>query len=536
MPKTLNPSVEEPEKDTPSEDENQLHALVRLHWKKAFFSCAAVLLVIWGVAVVGDYAIRRGGAQKTELARYIEYPVAIDAAVTLVREETLLRGDAQGKLFPLVEAGERVAIGQEYAAVCASEQDAEALARKAALEQRLRWLKESDDAVNYHAVNVRELRRQVDDTFSGMLAELDRGAFGSLEAAQERFLYRSTTMEAALGGQGMDLSAEIAAVEGQLAEIGAMALESRTRRFKAPIAGYYYPQMDGYEEILTPETLKAVTPERWAELLKTPAVSVSAAQGRLLRGFAWYAVAVLDDAEAQRLRIGQRYTVRFPLESARRFSMKVESIQRGEGDASLVVLTTDEKDDVLLRLRTVQAKIVLATHKGLEIPAAALRVQEKTSKTGAVRRCTGVYIVKGSQLILREVQVLHQTDDGRAVVAWGVPSENKTLEGDRVTLRGNIRSAWLDEDGDLLVAGTNLRLTAENTRAPSAVEEGAEVVLTTSSGSVFDELWIKAAKNLQYEWDGGDLVATGEGLSYQENRGEGLKIYDAVLVKGRVPE
>ncbi|MDR3313486.1 MAG: hypothetical protein LBS96_03405 [Oscillospiraceae bacterium] len=459
----------------------------------------------------------------------------MDADVTIVREELLLRESAPGKIVPLVEAGERVGAGQEYAAACASEQDAEALTRQQTLQQRLQWLRESDDAINYHAVNVRNLGLQVDETFTGLLAAYDRGQFTALAAAQEAFLYRSTTLEAALGGQ-MNLSSEIAAVEGQLAEIKAMALESRTQRFSAPAAGYYDVQTDGLEEILTPKAIEKLTPEAWAKLSEMPPASTAAAQGRLIKGFTWYAVAVLTAEDAQQLRQGQGYTVQFPLESARRFTMTVRSLQRGADGTVAVVLSADQKDDVLLRLRTARARIVLATYKGLEIPAAALRFQEK-GEGSQKRTFTGVYILKGSQLLQREVQLLHQTDDGRAIVAWGETNENRTLEGDRVTVRGQIQSAVLQEGGELLLMGQDLHLTAENTHVPSTVEDGKEVsVVTKKSTAIFDEVLLKAAKDLRFAWEGADLVVTGEGLSYQERRGTGLKIYDAVLVKGRVPE
>ncbi|MDR3313487.1 MAG: hypothetical protein LBS96_03410 [Oscillospiraceae bacterium] len=51
-----------PDPALPPEEETPLHALVRLHWRKAFFCSAAVILAVWGIAVVGDASKRGGGA------------------------------------------------------------------------------------------------------------------------------------------------------------------------------------------------------------------------------------------------------------------------------------------------------------------------------------------------------------------------------------------------------------------------------------------------------------------------------------------
>jgi putative membrane fusion protein len=417
------------------------------------------------------------------------------------------------------------------ATVCPSGADAERYLRRTALEQRLAWLTESNQSVNYHAMNVGQLSLQVDKTFSALLTAFDAGQFSRLSTAQEAFLSRSTALEAAMGGQ-MELTEEIAAVQGQLADLALQSPDGRAQPVNALKAGYFYSQTDGWESILTPEALKALTPEQWGQLRSEAPKATQGDMGRLVEDFTWYAVLLLSAEEARLLQTGRQYKILFPLESAREITMQVQSIHAGKDDTVAVVLSADEKDDALLCLRTAKASVAVSRYSGLEIPAKALRIQERGEGAQA-RRVTGVYILRGGQPVLREVQVLYQTGT-RAIVAWGGQNEAQALSGDRVTIRGTVRSLSEPSAGKLLLVGQDLWITAENTKAKEAVDQSTTALVTRES-RLYDEVLLSADR-LDWKRRDGDLVLTGENFTYEEKRGTGLKIYDAVLVEGRIPE
>ena len=164
----------------PPEEENLPLAVLRTHWQKIFFVSAGVILLVWGVAVVGDGLVNYGRRSVTAKAEYAEIPVSVHAEVTFVRDERIIPGSDSGIVVVRVDAGDHVGAGQALATVCGDPQDAEALSKQAALEQRLRWLAEAGEAAHYHALNAEQLTRQVDETFTDYLRALDRGAFTRL--------------------------------------------------------------------------------------------------------------------------------------------------------------------------------------------------------------------------------------------------------------------------------------------------------------------------------------------------------------------
>ena len=515
----------------PPEEEFQPLAVLRLHWKKIFFVSAGVILLVWGVAVVGGAAARRAGRWVTDRAVYTSQPVTLNAEALFIREEMPLEESAaRGTMVPQVQPGERVGQGQCYVLVCAGGEDAETLSRVHALEQRLRWLQEAARAQHFHALNAEQISRQVDSTFTSFLKGLDRGAFGSIDEWKEMFLHRSTTMEAVLG-RPVDLSGEIARAQKQL---GALRVRTVSAiEILAPKSGSYYPAADGLESTLTPQRLLSDDSagnlgRMWAQ---AKAAAPDAQQrGKLITAFTWYAVVKLAAGDAQQLREGARYPVIFPQESSREFNMQVHAVRReGTGDA-YVVFSCDEKDDSIQLLRTAKAEIVLRHVDGLEFPASALRFQE-VGEGARRRRATGVYVVRAGKTLWREVEVLHE-DRQKAVVAWGTQNEAQAVEGDRVTVSGGIQSVQELDAGKLLITGRDMAITGENTNVTPAVEGGPTSVVVTQR-PLF-EVTLLSGKNLTYQRDGEVLTLVGDDISYKEQRGVRLKIHDAVLVEGKV--
>jgi hypothetical protein len=237
--------------------------------------------------------------------------------------------------------------------------------------------------------------------------------------------------------------------------------------------------------------------------------------------------AVLPGGQAQQLEEGAKYQVMFPQESARVFTMKVDRVRRGGGEA-VAVFSCEEKDDTIQCLRGARAEILLDTVDGLKVPSAALRFFEK-GEGQAKRPYTAVYIVRAGQLQLREVDVLYQ-DAVTAVVAWGRQSEAQAVEGDRITVQGELQSVTKPAENRLLLIGKDLVLTAETNVKP--ISAGGPASVVTARRNLFTET-IVTGKNLQFEQKGETLVLTGEDIAYREQRGQGLKIHDTVLVGGK---
>ena len=486
---------------------------------------ALVVVAVWLLLGMGQIMDLHGGQRVTARAEFVRVPVTITADMTFVREEIALPAASNGIAALLVEPGERVALRQNIAAVSQTPQMAEALARQAALQQRLRWLQDADGAVHVHALNVNELGRQVDDTMQDMLRALERGQLAVLTAHQEIFVQRATTLEVVLGAT-IDFAAQIAQTQAELDAVQRQLAQGQFSHVQAPASGHFYPQGDGWT--VQPADLRNMTPDEFSNLRQRDATPTQGI-GRLVTAFRWYAAAVVDNITAQQLQVGMTYTVTFPMESAREFGMRLERMNF-DGEQVFAVFSSMEQDSTLARLRYAQAEIILRHVQGLAIPAQALRFVPR-GEGERERTVTAVYISHAGRLLLRQVDVLHQHGD-ELVVAWGNLNEWQRVDADRLRIEGHVQA--IEQDGGrMTLLGHGLRLTPQ-WRNPEFIPGGPEWV-DGIARRLFDDS-IFTGENMQWTRDGEALVLTGEDLRWREQRGLGLRIYDYVLVQGRIGE
>ncbi|MCL2530851.1 MAG: hypothetical protein FWE40_01675 [Oscillospiraceae bacterium] len=487
----------------------------------------AAVVVIWLLLGMGQLMDLHGGQRVTARAEFARVPVTITADMTFVREEIALPAAGAGVAALLVEPGQRVALQQNIAAISGTTQQAELRSRQTALQQRLRWLQDSDGALHLHALNVNELGRQVDDTMFDFMRALERGQLAELAMLQENFVQQATALDAALGVQ-IDFAAQIAQTRAELQTVQQQLAQEQFSYVRAPQTGAFYPQGDIWPA-LQPAELQTMTPNVFLAAQQTAPEPVQGI-GRLVTAFRWYAATVLDLHTAQQLQAGNTYTITFPMQSAREFNMRLERINF-DGDDALVVFSSTEQDRTLANLRHAQAEITLRHAQGLVIPAQALRFVPR-GEGERERTVTAVYISHAGRLLLRQVDVLHQQDD-ELIVAWRNLNEWQRVEADRLRIEGHVQHIAQD-GGRFTLLGHGLRLTPQWQNTAQVIPEGP-AWFNGNARTLFDDS-VFTGENLQWQQDGDAIVLTGENLQWREQRGAGLRIYDYVLVLGRIGE
>ena len=132
-----------------------------------------------------------------------------------------------------------------------------------------------------------------------------------------------------------DLSAQMAELQSQLSSLRAQA-GSSVRQITAPQAGLYSAVVDGYENILTPESLETLTPRTLAALEPDESLR-SNRVGKLVLGDTWYYVTALEESEAQTLQESGRLKLRFAKGVGRDLSVKLTYISEAEGGRVVAV-------------------------------------------------------------------------------------------------------------------------------------------------------------------------------------------------------
>ena len=400
------------------------------------FTRIAMLIIL--LALVGYLAVTAWRGLTDPFSTTLAYSYTEDDGAEvegiLVREEQVLPGQT-GIVDLRVDEGERVGVGQAVAYLYQSE---EAVAR----QQTIRAL----------TLEAEQLRAAMTLTDTGDAARLDETIIRQTvelrsAAAQKDFTaledqvldLKSTVLQRAYtyGQEGTGaLQTRLTELRGEIDALRSQA-ERDTRAVTAPASGTFSALVDGYEGVVTPDSLADLTPASLAALLEREEAEDPTALGKLITDPTWYFAALVPEEIAGRLLPGHQVTLRFSRDFSGDLSATVESVGEGEGQVVVILSSQDGlARTTLLRRQTVE--LIFDSRTGLRVPKQAVHLTEETvtdPDTGEeeTRTVYGVYAVVGARAEFKPVEILE--DSGEFYLVTPVASDKTALRaGDEIVV------------------------------------------------------------------------------------------------------
>ena len=415
---------------------------------KSFTTFVIIALAVVLAVYLGFYALRAfQDPYGTTLVYLYTVNDSVEADGLIVRREQVL--PAQSGIVEITRAeGERVGVGQEVALVYQNSQAQSNQEQLDALELEIDLLEYAisqsggvdsaarlDEDILQALVDLRAACALGDYTdLEGQVLEIKS------DVLKRGYTYGDGLTSADLSAQLQDLRNQRSALQQQSA--------FTTGRVTAPQSGTFSNLVDGYESLLTPESVFQLTPSSLAELIDNPPAADSAL-GKLITSSRWYFAASLPGEAADRLSQGGVATLRFTGEFSRDVAVTVEQIGPAAGGQTLVVFSSDRYLSQITLLRHQTAELIFESWSGLRIPTAALPLlqEEQTDEeTGQVTQTTrlGVYALVAGRVTFKEVEVLTEGEDYYVVRPVGT-GRDALRAGEEIITRG------LDlQDGQLL--------------------------------------------------------------------------------------
>jgi len=394
-----------------------------------------LLMAVVCLVVVAYFSLQGWNYFSDPLSTTIAYRYQVEESVTVTgwvaRQEQVLADSTSGLLRLTRSEGERVAKGGRVAVVYADQASLDRQNRLDALQSQIDQLEyarsaaSSSEAVmkldNQIITSLLDLRRDVTadrlDNAGGHMAEL-----------RSLILKRDYSYT---GGE--DLDARLEALRSEYRALEAQSASS-TRAVTAPASGIYSAVVDGYESVLTPESLTALTPSTISQLQPTGEQS---AVGKLITGDTWYYAASVPISAAESLTVGQTVTLRFAKGFDQDLSVEVASVGKEEDGRAVAVFTSDLFLRSLTLLRQQSADVITKTYTGIRVPSQAVRTERvyMDKDTGELTResVTGVYCVMGRFARFKPVEILYTGADGYVLALPAVAEGSTVLRpGDEV--------------------------------------------------------------------------------------------------------
>lgn len=310
----------------------------------------------------------------------------------VVREEQVV--DCAETLLELTHAeGEHIGAGDTIATVYRSAEALRATQELEALRAQKEQLEYARSAAN-DTETALKLDSEIRDQILSVRAAYEAGSFSALDALSDRLKTTVLKREYAYNGSE-ELGTRLEELDAQIRE--ASAASGGTTRVTASVSGTYSAVADGYEGVLTPESLADMTPSGLAAVSPQ---SVSSTVGKIVSGSKWYFAASVSEADAARLRTGQRLTLRMASGVDFDLPVTLTRVSEAENGNCLVVTESDKYLAYVTLLREQNAEIVIDEYEGLRIPKNALRVNGDG--------VSGVYCLIGRTAYFKPVNIIYQ--------------------------------------------------------------------------------------------------------------------------------
>ena len=381
----------------------------------------------------------------TTLAYTYQLEESVSWSGYVVRQEQVLEDDGGGLLRLRREEGERVSRGGAVASVYADQSSLDRQAEISTLESRVEQLQYAQDAAGSSEVSMKldaQILQNILEYRQCLTA--DRMAKAETYGSQLRALVlkRDYTYS-----ENEDLSGQIEALQAQIKELKTQAAGS-VRTVTAPVSGLYSAVVDGYETVLTPESLSDMTPSQLSAVRADS--TVSSGVGKLILGDSWYYAASMSAADAEELqeasdalkKAGKSLTLRFAKSVERDLPVTVSRIGPEENGRCVVVFEGKTYLSRLTLLRQQSAQVVWDSTEGIRVPKEALRMEKVTVNSEGERvteEATGVYCVVGMEARFKPVEVVYN-GSSFLLVRSAAPEDRENLRlrpGDEVIITAN---------------------------------------------------------------------------------------------------
>ncbi len=369
----------------------------------------------------------------TTMAYAYEVEEGVDLSGYVARREQVLEDDTGGLLRLQRAEGERVGVGGKVATVYADQASLDRQDEIGDLESQAEQLRYAQ-AASLDA----EASLKLDAQISRAILEYRKGLTAGRMQEAEKWggELRSLTLKRDYTySDAVDLTGKIQELDARIQALKAQT-EGSVRRVNSPVSGLYSAVVDGYETVLTPETLADLTPGQLNRL--KPDESVSSQVGKVILGDEWYYVASMTTEELELLQEAAGLTLRFAKSVERELEVEIHAVGQPENGRVVVTFRGDDYLPELTLLRSQSAEVVCTTYSGIRVPKEALRAAQTLQNedgTYTTNDKLGLYCIVGTEACFKPVEVLYNGDGFILVTPVETAGETRRLRpGDTVII------------------------------------------------------------------------------------------------------
>ncbi len=384
--------------------------------KKIGIVAVIFAIVIYVVVTAVNANMKNSNELTTEIAVKYDYSESITSDAFIIREETIITNNiADGVEYYMVNDGDKVAVGTVVAKVFADETDALFYNKVQEIDEKIAVLQSLNTPYDNVATDS-AVDAQIYLNIKSLLSAVNENDFKDRDSAAESLVY-SINQRQRIVGTVSDFNSQIQTLQQEKAKY-TDAGSNYIAEIRAPKAGYFVANIDGYEDAYDYDTVTKLTTDDLSEA-HLPQTVPDDAVGKIVSGLDWYIVCQLTADEALSLSHSESYP-KIIFSSASEEPVPVELValnQASKQSDAVVVFKCNYMNSSLSNLRSEPVQIIINSFEGVRISKDALHddyvevMDSNGEPTGETARVQGVYILHGSELMFREVSVIFAGSD-----------------------------------------------------------------------------------------------------------------------------
>lgn len=372
----------------------------------------------------------------TEMAMAVTVNETAQARAYVFRDETVMGKNNTGAIVTVVSEGDRVSKGQLLANIYPNVEDTLLQDEINRIDRKLAILDDSTVDSQYVITDLSKIDSQINEVFADIYSA---GATGKISDAIDSSAQLLATLNRRdlIVNSDRDFTAEKASLVAQRRQLEAK-IDSSSAAVYAQSSGYFYSDVDGYEEIFTPDVVDTLTLESFEELTSRQSDENIRNNGsvKIINDFVWNMVCQVSSDKAALLKVNSRYRLVFPESTDEEITMKlVKIVSETTSPTALAIFRANVMPSTFNFKRGQSAEIVLDSKEGLSVPKKAVR---------QINGENGVYILVGDVIHYRHVDIIDETDNyylvsyGKSAQAFETEQSNTENISKRLSLYDHV--------------------------------------------------------------------------------------------------
>ncbi len=384
-----------------------------------------LLITLFAVLFYGYRYLKIPVETRTAMLTRLEDTVKTKAYV--IRTEAVFDAQITGTMYNYVEEGDRVAKNMCISTVYQGNVDADLIQDLNNVNNRIEKLEDAKAKSEQFITDSGSAENTVEKVKTDIIDAVINNNIGEIEN-------HKNTLKALNNEESEEFDSDLKDLMNQRENIESK-LSSDKSDINTTMSGIFSLNVDGYEEILTPESIMAYTVNDFSSLAEsessqrtTNLVMAGESVCKVVDNHVWYAMAVVSKQEAKLIESKNEVYVRFDSLPGAEVLASVEYISTEDeiSENVVLVLKSDRYLEGVYGMRSGDMEIVVNRYVGYEVPIYSLRVIDEK---------TGVVISGGSSEIFCECDIVYSNESsGIAIVYPAVEAKRKLSIGDKIVL------------------------------------------------------------------------------------------------------